>query len=134
MGRKECALAFQSAPRNYFRGDTGMPEDAEPTELFQSAPRNYFRGDKWAKRPAVMRYRFQSAPRNYFRGDSGPANRHCRRVLPHAFRERRHSLRAFLVSNVKDQRQTIALAAFRGNRETLGSSPALGVRGSIVTR
>jgi hypothetical protein len=55
-------------------------------------------------------------------------------VLLHAFRERRHSPRAFLVSDVKDQRQTLERTASRGNRETLGSRPALGVRGSMVTR
>lgn len=83
---------------------------------------------------AVANEAFQSAPRSDLQGDSGHANRHDRQVLRHAVRERRHSLRASLNSNVKEPRQTFAPTASRGNRETLGFRPALGVRESIITR
>ena len=39
-------IEFQSAPRNYFRGDLFEPCIAHHCTKFQSAPRNYFRGDK----------------------------------------------------------------------------------------
>ena len=158
MRRSAFETMFQSAPRSFPRGDVegkgrragrykvsirapefppgrcASRQNTAPTGRFQSAPRSFPRGDLWPAQSSRSYDKFQSAPRSFPRGDYDPAKRQDRKALCHDFRERRHSPRGSSVSNVKDRQQTLAPTASRGNRETTGVRPALGVRGSTVTR